>query len=179
MPTAKSTYGISLKLFQSTKAPVFLGGTLGLIPILQIVKHANWIKPNALIVHGNPTLGSSCCTMAGKTIPPVALPAAAIPIARLLFLLKYVLSKLTAGQNRKPFPRPQHTPCARNSCQYLVEMDAMKSPKTPRNEPMRNTGRKWPASVRRPVRVPTKKRRKTWTEPTQEMSELVWPRAFT
>jgi hypothetical protein len=48
--------------------------------------------------------------MAGKIMPPVALPAAAIPIARLFFLLKYVLSVVNEGQNRQPFPRPQQTP---------------------------------------------------------------------
>jgi hypothetical protein len=106
-----------LKLFQSTNAPAFLGGILGFIPILQMIKHPNWINPKALIVQANPIFGSNCCTIAGKIIPPVADPAAARPIARLLFLLKYVLNKLRLGQKRQPFPRPQQTPWARKSCQ--------------------------------------------------------------
>jgi hypothetical protein len=63
-----------------------------------------------LIVHANPTFGSNCCTIAENTMPPVADPVAASPIANPLFFEKYVLNKLNAGQNRQPFPNPQHTP---------------------------------------------------------------------
>lgn len=46
----------------------------------------------------------------------------------------------------------------------------MKRPSTARKDPVQNTERKYPASVRRPVKVPMKKRRKTWIDPTQDMS---------
>jgi hypothetical protein len=55
--------------------------------------------------------------MAGKTIPPVADPAAEIPMASERFLEKYVESMERAGQKRQPFPIPQQTPWARKSCQ--------------------------------------------------------------
>jgi hypothetical protein len=171
IPVANSTYGASLKLAQSTRAPVFLGGTLGFSPMLQRQKQPSWIKAIALIVQGNPILGSNCFTMAGKIIPPVALPEVANPIAKLLFFEKYVLNKLSAGQNRHPYPIPQQTPWARNNCQYLVDKDVMKTPIIATRDPVRKTRRKYPASVNRPVNVPMKKRRKTWIEPTHEMSD--------
>jgi hypothetical protein len=104
-------------------------------------------------------------------IPPVALPAAQIPMARLFFLEKYVEIKATDGQKIKPFPRPQQTPCARKICRYVVLREVMKRPIVPKSDPTMNTGRKYPASVKRPDRVPMKKRQKIWTEPIQEMSE--------
>jgi hypothetical protein len=55
----------------------------------------------------------------------------------------------------------------------------MKTPKTPAKEPKRKTGRKEPASVSLPVKVPMKKRRKIWKEPIQDMSEGGRPRAVT
>jgi hypothetical protein len=170
MPQANNEYGASLKLGKSINAPFFRGGTLGFNQILHTTKHASCINANALIVHGNPTFGNSCCTIAGYTMPPVALPAAANPIARLLFLLKYVLNNASVGQNSAPFPNPQHTPWARKSCQYVVDREVMKTPKTAMKDPIRNTGRKYPASVNRPVKVPMKKSRNTCMDPTQDMS---------
>lgn len=86
------------------------------------------MKPIALIVQGNPAVGKSCLAIAGKISPPVALPHAVIPMARPLFLLKYVDTVATVGQKRQPLPRPMHMPWARNSCQYLVQTDVVKMP---------------------------------------------------
>jgi len=88
MPIANKTYGASLNEAQSTRAPVFRGGMRDFIPILQIRRHVSWMNAKLRIVHGNPIFGRSCCTIAGKIMPPVALPAAAIPMAKLLFVLK-------------------------------------------------------------------------------------------
>jgi hypothetical protein len=150
-------------------APVLLGGTLVFISKLHTIKHAKSMNARLLIVHGNPTLGSNCRTIAGNTIPPVADPVAASPIANPLLFEKYVLSKLTAGQKIKPLPSPQHKPWARNSCQYVFDRLAMNSPNTLRIEPVKKTARKYPASVRRPVKVPMKNRRKICTVPIQDM----------
>jgi hypothetical protein len=49
--------------------------------------------------------------------------------------------------------------------------DAMNSPTTPRIEPVKKTMRKYPASVRRPVKAPMKKRRKICMVPIQEIVE--------
>ena len=109
--------------------------------------------------------------MIGNTTPPVAEPAAVIQIASARLLEKYVETRAMVGQNIHPFPMPIHTPCERNSCTYVVQRDVMKIPISWSVVPMRNRSRKWPASVRRPLNVPMKKRRKTWIDPTQEMSE--------
>jgi hypothetical protein len=47
----------------------------------------------------------------------------------------------------------------------------MNSPTTPRIEPVKKTMRKYPASVRRPVKAPMKKRRKICMVPIQEIVE--------
>jgi hypothetical protein len=60
-----------------------------------------------------------------------------------------------------------------------VEREVMNRPRTPRREPMMKTGRKYPASLRRPEKVPTKKRQNIWTEPIQEISEGARLRAVT
>jgi hypothetical protein len=56
--------------------------------ILTIINVPATMKPTALIVHEKPMRGRICCTVAGKTTPPVAVPDATIPIAKLLFLEK-------------------------------------------------------------------------------------------
>jgi hypothetical protein len=94
------------------------------------------------MVQENPIRGRSCSTIAGNTIAPVAEPAAPTAKAKLLFVVKYVLSKLIAGQNRNPLPRPTHTPCARRSCQYCVDKEAIKIPTTHTTLPVMSTGRK-------------------------------------
>lgn len=107
-----------------------------------MARHPSTVKPRLRIVQPNPILGSSCWTMTGKTKPPVAEPAAAMPIARLFFLLKYVDTNASIGQNKQPFPRPVQTPCARKSCQYWVEREAIMIPKVLRMEPRKNMERK-------------------------------------
>jgi hypothetical protein len=52
-----------------------------------------------------------------------------------------------------------------------VEKEVMITPRTATKEPMEKTKWKYPASVRRPVKVPTKNRRKTCVEPIQATSE--------
>jgi hypothetical protein len=47
----------------------------------------------------------------------------------------------------------------------------MNNPKTTKIVPVKNTRRKYPASVRRPVKVPMKKRRKICMVPIQEIVE--------
>lgn len=56
---------------------------------------ASMTKAITRIVHANPILGRSCWTMAGNTIPPVALPDAAMPRASALLVEKYVESNDT------------------------------------------------------------------------------------
>lgn len=63
------------------------------------------------------------------------------------------------------------TPCARKNCQYCVQNDVAKVPATTSTEPVAKRGRKNPASVKRPVKVPMKKSRKISNEPIQEMSD--------
>jgi hypothetical protein len=55
----------------------------------------------------------------------------------------------------------------------------MNKPSTPKIDPVKKTRRKYPASVRRPVKVPMKKRRKICTVPIQETVEGVWWREVT
>ena len=83
------------------------------------------------------------------------------------------------GQKRRPEPIPVQTPWARNNCQYLVDREVIKTPRSCRIVPAINVGRKYPASVARPDRVPMKKRRKICTEPTQEISDGEWPSCLT
>ncbi|KAI1005276.1 hypothetical protein K3495_g2940 [Podosphaera aphanis] len=76
MPMANKKYFGSRKVFQSTMAPAFLGGSLGRMPKLQKIKQTLWIKHAARIVHGNPILGNKALKSAEYNIPPVALPMA-------------------------------------------------------------------------------------------------------
>jgi hypothetical protein len=52
--------------------------------VFEIMSTNKHTKPKARIVQGNPTLGNNFCTISGIIIPPVALPDAHIPSARLL-----------------------------------------------------------------------------------------------
>jgi hypothetical protein len=171
IPAANRVYGSSLKAAHSTMGPALLGGSLCLAKMMQVSKHASCTKPSALSVQPNPTFGRSCWTIAGKTSPPVALPHATMPMAKLLFLEKYVETKLIIGQKRHPFPRPRHTPCAKNSCQYCVDKDAMNSPRICRTVPRTIICLKYPESVSRPVQVLIKNNKNTWILPTQEISD--------
>lgn len=112
-------------------------------------------------------------------MPPTPLPQVVMPIASERRLLKYVDTMATAGQKRQPLSIPTQTPCARNICQYFVHADVVNVPVTVRIAPEIDSGRKNPASVRRPVKVPMKKRRKTLMDPIQEMSDGARSRALT
>lgn len=125
----------------------------------------------ALIVQPNPMLGSSVLAMLGKTSPPTVLPHAAAANATALLRAKYVDITVMAGVNRKPLPMPVQTPCARNTCQYVVEIDVMKVPTTIKTAPVVTVALKNPASVRMPAKLPAKKSRKTSKEPIQAMSD--------
>ena len=60
---------------------------------------ASMTKPITRSVQGNPIFGRSCCTIAGNTMPPDALPEAAMPIASDRLVLKYVEIKANALGN--------------------------------------------------------------------------------
>ena len=107
-------------------------------------------------------------------MPPVEVPNAVRPMAKARRLWKYVATMARVGQKRHPFPRPTHTPWAIKTCQYWVHADAVRVPRTTSTAPTVETERKKPASVRRPMKVPMKKRRNT-----QEMSDGVRPRKST
>jgi hypothetical protein len=92
-------------------------------------------------------------------------------MAKLLFLEKYVETKLIIGQKRHPFPSPRQTPWARNNCQYCVDKDVMNSPKICKIVPSMMICMKYPASVSRPVQVLIKNNKNTWILPTHEISE--------
>lgn len=97
---------------------------------------ASIIKPIALIVHGKPAVGKSCCTTIGKTTPPVHDPNAAKPTAKDLFLAKYVVSRLMVGQKCNPFAIPVQSACERKSCQYLVAKLVAKIPSNCNADPV-------------------------------------------
>lgn len=87
----------------------------------------------------------------------MALPEAAIPMAKDLCFEKYVARTESDGQNKSPLPIPVQIPCARNSCQYLiwsiihsgtdgigssyfVDKEVMKTPKIMKKEPKMMVG---------------------------------------
>ena len=110
MPTANREYDVSRKADNSKIGPVFLGGSRGFINATLTAVIPSIRKPKARIVHGKSILGSNVSTIAGKTIPPVALPLAAIAIAMPRFFVKYVEISARAGQKSKPPPMPVHKP---------------------------------------------------------------------
>lgn len=124
----------------------------------------------ARTVHPKPMRGSSSRTMLGNTRPPVALPDAVMPMASDRRFWNQVARTARLGQNRKPFPSPTQRPWARKNCQYCVQAEVEKVPSSDRTAPMVTETRAKPASVRRPVKAPMKKRRKIWKDPIQEMS---------
>jgi ribosomal protein S10 len=56
-------------------------------------------------------------------------------------------------------------------CQYSVQMDVIIIPNMTKNEPVVMRGRKYPASYRGPVPMPTRRRRYAWMDPIQDMFE--------
>lgn len=167
-----STYhSSSRKAPHSTRLPVRRGGRRDLMKALAKSSVTSCTNPMARTAHPKPAVRSNWRAIAGKMRPPVADPEAAIPIARERFVEKYVDSVEMAGQKRQPLPMPRHRPCERIRCQYCVATDVVKMPRMVKTVPARSTGRKKPASVKRPVKVPMKKVRKIWIEPIQLMSE--------
>lgn len=80
--------------------------------------------------------------MLGNASPPVALPLAAMPMAKFRLLVKYVDSVEMHGQNSSPLPRPMQIPCASSTCQYCVATDAVKMPTIWKTTPSTKTWRK-------------------------------------
>ena len=169
IPIAKNRYPFSLKDAKSTQGPDFLGGILGLKSKFAKINVTSCTKPIALTVHAIPILPRSCLAIEGNINPPVALPVAVIPKARARRLLKYVETTARLGVNMRPLPSPVHRPCARRSCQKVVLSEVMKTPRRVRNVPAAKVARKYPASVKRPAKVPMKNRAEIWTEPIQEI----------
>lgn len=94
------------------------------------------------MVAANPCAGNSWRTMLGNTNPPVAVPHAAMPMARLRLVVKYVDSVEMHGQNRHPLPSPMQMPSASSTCQYCVATDTVKMPMIWKATPSANTWRK-------------------------------------
>lgn len=175
MPIANSRYGTSLNADNSTNGPVARGGSRCLKNIKHGISVTSEIKPSVRIVHPYPIRGNNRITTAGNTRPPVAEPDADIPSAIPRFFTKYDEISASVGQNISPHPRPCPRPCARNNCQYSVHSDVMNIQNTSSVAPTISVNLKYPASVARPLNVPTKNSRKIWILPTHEMSEGGWP----
>jgi hypothetical protein len=92
--------------------------------------------------------------------PPSELPLAAMPIARPIFVLKYVDKMAMLGTNNAPVPTPTHTACARRTCQYVVHRLSIICPNTSITDPKIKRYRKYPASYSGPVNMPTISKRK-------------------
>ena len=82
------------------------------------------------------------------------------------------------GQNCSPFAIPRQTPCDKNNCQSFVDSAMVKTPMSKKTVPAMYTGRKRPASVARPVKVPIPKSKNTCIEPIQEIVDGAIPSVF-
>jgi hypothetical protein len=137
------------------------------------------MKPIALKVHPKPIDGSKVLAILGYIKPPVTLPHETTPITMGSLLLKYMVISVIIGVRRSPLPRPVHSPCERTTCQYSSVKDVMNVPSVTSIAPDIVVMRRYPASVRRPLMIPMKKRRKTAMEPTHAISERAWFRVET
>lgn len=170
MPIAKNRYPFSLKEAKSTQGPAFLGGSLGRRSKFAMIKVTSCTKPIALTVQANPILPRSCLAIEGKMSPPTGLPVETMPKANARRLLKYVETTARLGVNIRPLPKPVQSPCARRSCQNVSLREVMKTPRRVKAEPAAKVARKYPASVKRPAKVPMKNKAAIWTEPIQ----MIW-----
>lgn len=171
MPRAKQIYSGSFKAPHSTRLPALRGGNRDFMKKLANNKVASCTNPMARTVQPNPAEGSSSLAMAGNMRPPVTDPAAVIPMAKERFFSKYVDTTDTVGQKRHPLPMPIQIPWLRISCQYCVAAEVVNMPSVTNKVPRSSMGRKKPASVIRPVKVPMKKVRKICRDPIHEMSD--------
>ena len=115
---------------RSRRGPDVRGGSRVFISARVTEVMLSMRKPKARIVQGKPIFGRSVSTIAGKTIPPVAFPLAAMARAKARFFEKYVEMQANAGVNKRPLPMPVHTPWAKNNCQYSVQRDVMNIPRS-------------------------------------------------
>jgi hypothetical protein len=174
---ANKAYGSSLKAAHSTSGPDLLGGSLGFRNTAHRTMVIPMTKPMTLTVHPNPTFGRRDSAIAGYTRPPVAEPDAATPRASERFLRKYVEQIVMEGMKTSPLPRPTQMPCARKTCQYVVQSEVIKIPTSWIIMPMMKVRRKKPASVARPENAPMRKGMKISTLPTHDMVDGGWWRA--
>ncbi len=124
-----------------------------------------------LTVHTNPTLAISFSHIAGKTIPPTAPPALAIPVATPKCLVKYVIITGAPAPKTRPIPTPVLTPCARTNCQYSLHHEVASVEATRRMLPPVKQCWKRPLSIWPLTTMDMKKRRKICREPIQAMVE--------
>lgn len=66
----------------------------------------------------------------GRTTPPVADPAEAIPKAKALLSLNHVAILFEAAKKIAPPPIPVHIDCDKMKCQYCVDKDIIITPRT-------------------------------------------------
>jgi hypothetical protein len=172
---------------------LFAGGkTRTFITVEDIESPKRAMKPMTLVAQPNPIWGSSFVKMIGYNTPatscqhfppiflpstgglPKLLPLVAIPVASAFLVVKYVGKILTPGTKTNPAPIPMQNPCANMICQYSVAMLVIMTPNTIMNDPSATRCRKYPASKSGPVAALTRRRRKPWIEPIQDMSEGDW-----
>lgn len=173
-----SVYGSSLKDAQSTSGPALRGGRRVRYRAMVTMFDASMMNPMMRIVQGKPMRGKHCWTIIGKMTPPVQDPKAVNPSANARLRTKYVDTSAMEGQNCKPFAIPRQTPCERKTCHSFVDSAKLKIPTSWKTAPAMYTGRKRPASVARPVKVPIPNRKKTWMDPIQEIVDGAIPSVF-
>ena len=134
---------------QANRGPDLLGGSLGFRNTAHRTMVTPMTKPITLTVHPNLTFGRRDSAIAGYTRPPVAEPDAATPRASARFLRKYVEQIVMEGMKTSPLPRLTQMPCARKTCQYVMQSEVIKIPTSWIIMPMMKVRRKKPASVAR------------------------------
>jgi hypothetical protein len=156
---------------RSSSERVFAGKTRTFMHTLGMIIVASMMKPKTLVVHANPSVGSSLCNTIGYMIPPNDDPDAAIPIANPILVEKYVVKTAILGMNSEPVPMPIQNACARRTCQYSWQSESIICPRTNMKDPKMRSDRTHPASYNGPVNAPTRSRRNAWIDPIHDIDD--------
>ena len=76
-----------------------------------------------------------------------------MPIARALFVVKYVATIATLGRKRHPSPSRTQTPCAKNNCQYSLATLVIIRPNVVNKVPVKINALKYPLSKMGPTTI--------------------------
>jgi hypothetical protein len=120
---------------------VGLGGLLGFIAILEMIRSARIRKPEIRIDQAKPTLVIRRLTMIGKMTPPRLVPLETIPYARPRLSWNQLGIEAMHGWKTAQMPKALQTPWARRTCGKVVANDAIMRPKTCRRVPPSMTHR--------------------------------------